>query len=149
MIESSLLKRGTVVVLIVCGLVCGSHALADTTGGIRGTVVDEATGNVAVGAKITVDSPQYVGHATSGRGGFFVLLGLPPDDYVVSLVLRSGRRIYCPIIMVPVAAGQVRTIPLVAFESRGLLSCGFRRFSATVVPDETSDVYSFGQNGIP
>ncbi len=62
----------------------GTWALAGTTGGITGTVTDEAGAPVA-GASVRIVSASQSASATSDAGGRFSFLSLAPDTYTVSI----------------------------------------------------------------
>ncbi len=62
----------------------GTWALAGTTGGITGSVTDEAGAPVA-GASIRIVSASQSASGTTDAGGRFTFLSLAPDTYTVSI----------------------------------------------------------------
>src|SRR5579864_2127763 len=85
----SLLRLCTVMVLFLL-LVAGqaTRTLAGTTGGINGTVTDNA-GHPIAAADIAAVAPSYRTKTTTGTNGFYALSGLPPDTYAVTFS-KSG-----------------------------------------------------------
>jgi len=71
------------VLLLVAMLAQGTWALASTTGGISGTVVDSATGAPVAQATVTANSPSGGATSTTDAGGHFNFLTLGPDTYRV------------------------------------------------------------------
>jgi hypothetical protein len=68
----------------VLALACaGSPALAGTTGGISGRVVDPS-GNPISGARVSAASPSQSAATTSDPRGFYSMLNLSPDTYAVT-----------------------------------------------------------------
>jgi hypothetical protein len=77
--------------LPLLALLASSSAWAvETTGQIRGTVVD-ADGLPVPGANVKVESPNYLGgsEAVTNEDGNFRFLALPPGEYAVT-ILKSG-----------------------------------------------------------
>jgi FlaG/FlaF family flagellin (archaellin) len=133
--------------LLIAVSVSGPAAIASTTGGIRGSISDQGTGLPEAAATITMTSRSARFATLTNQDGFFVVIGLLPDRYYVTYTLANGRAGGCMIAIVPVLAGEVRTVRFELSTGRGLLSCAVRRLSVVVDGDETGDVYSFGADG--
>jgi hypothetical protein len=67
----------------------GTWALAGTTGGLTGVVVDADTSAPIAGATVTASAPSQSVTATSDASGRFTFLTLAPDTYTVT-VSKSG-----------------------------------------------------------
>jgi Carboxypeptidase regulatory-like domain/TonB dependent receptor/TonB-dependent Receptor Plug Domain len=63
----------------------GTLALAGTTGGLTGSVVDAASSAPVAGAVVTVSSPSQTNTVTTDASGRFSFLTLAPDTYTVSV----------------------------------------------------------------
>ena len=70
--------------LAVAMLAQGTWALAGTTGGLSGTVVDTENGAPVANASVTVSSPSQTASTSTDAAGHFVFLSLTPDTYTVS-----------------------------------------------------------------
>ncbi len=90
MIRTSFRHVATVLLLLVA-LFSGqvTWALAGTTGGISGSVIDAGTAAPIAGAQITVTSPSQTATETTDSSGRFSFLTLAPDTYTVT-VAKSG-----------------------------------------------------------
>jgi outer membrane receptor protein involved in Fe transport len=77
-------------VLVVIGLLTAAPVLAQTTGGIRGKVVD-AEGAAVPGATVRVTGDLIRGDRAmiSGENGAFLFSSIPPGVYTVSAVLEG------------------------------------------------------------
>ncbi|MBV8284697.1 MAG: carboxypeptidase regulatory-like domain-containing protein, partial [Candidatus Eremiobacteraeota bacterium] len=84
-------KRHVVIALmLLVAFVCqGTWALAGTTGGLSGVVVDADTSAPVAGATITVSAPSQSSTGTTDASGRFTFLTLAPDTYTVT-VNKSG-----------------------------------------------------------
>src|SRR5208283_1758342 len=60
-------------------------ALAGTTGGLTGTVVDATSSAPVAGAVVTASSPSQSATVTTDASGRFSFLVLAPDTYTVSV----------------------------------------------------------------
>ncbi|MBV8155018.1 MAG: TonB-dependent receptor, partial [Candidatus Eremiobacteraeota bacterium] len=67
----------------------GTWALAGTTGGLSGVVVDADTSAPVAGATVTVSAPSQSSTGTTDASGRFTFLTLAPDTYTVT-VNKSG-----------------------------------------------------------
>ena len=121
-------------------------AVAGTTGGIVGRVLDAATRAPVAGARVSLASPSQQAATVTDVSGAFRFLSLAPDSYVLT-VEREG---YDPasVAGVTVLADQTQTVPVSA--TRTLRTIGrvtTRSASDLVKPGTTSDVYSVNAAG--
>jgi hypothetical protein len=117
-------------------------AEAGTTGGLRGRVVDQATGAGIAAAAVTVVSPTQTATMQTNGNGEFAFISLSPDTYTVSAE-RAG---YDPVSAsgISVFADQVQTVGTFSL-AKILKTIGTVRSRASgglVRPGTTSDVYS-------
>ncbi|HEX8827783.1 MAG TPA: TonB-dependent receptor, partial [Xanthobacteraceae bacterium] len=89
MTTRSLRHLGTALALIVVFACQETWALASTTGGLSGTVVDADTSAPVAGAQVTASSPTQTAAATTDASGHFAFLTLGPDTYTVT-VTKAG-----------------------------------------------------------
>jgi hypothetical protein len=120
-----------------------AYAAGGVTGTLRGTVVDQADAKPIAGAAIDVISGSGTFHATSDAHGFFTLLDLPPDTYVVKINATG----YEPVTLtgVTVFGDQTQTIG-VAKLVKGLKTIAnvqSRNASSAFQPHQTIDVTTF------
>lgn len=71
-------------VLTLVALCCAPGA-ASTVGSIHGIVSDGATGAPVSGARVTLASPSGAYAATTDARGFYALVGIIPDTYVLAV----------------------------------------------------------------
>jgi hypothetical protein len=117
-------------------------AAAGTTGGLRGRVVDQATGAGIAAAAVTVVSPTQTATMQTNGNGEFAFISLSPDTYTVSAE-HAG---YDPVSAsgISVFADQVQTVGAFSL-TKILKTIGTVRSRASgglVRPGTTSDVYS-------
>ncbi len=74
----------TALVLLVAFVSQETWALAGTTGGFTGTVVDATSSAPLAGVVVTVSSPSQTASVTTDASGRFAFLTLAPDTYTVS-----------------------------------------------------------------
>ena len=74
----------TTLLLLVAFVSQGTWALAGTTGGFTGTVVDATSSAPLAGVVVTVSSPSQTASVTTDASGRFAFLTLAPDTYTVS-----------------------------------------------------------------
>lgn len=129
------------VLLLVAMLAQGTWALASTTGGISGSVVDTATGAAVANATVTANSASQTATATTDAGGNFHFLTLAPDTYTVSATktgYNSASRTG-----VTVFADQTFTMTIgITASLRTIANVTARAAGNLVKPGTTSDVYS-------
>ena len=75
----------TALVLLVAFVSQETWALAGTTGGLTGSVVDATSSAPIAGAVVTVSSPSQTASVTTDASGRFGFLTLAPDTYTVSV----------------------------------------------------------------
>ena len=85
MIRRSLRHVVTALVLLVAFVGQGTWALAGTTGGLTGSVVDATSSAPIAGAVVTVSSPSQTAYRNDRASGRFGFLTLAPDTYTVSV----------------------------------------------------------------
>ncbi len=71
-------------------------ALAGTTGGLSGSVVDAETSAPIAGAQVTASSPSQNATGTTDSTGHFTFLTLPPDTYTVTVAKNDYQTISVP-----------------------------------------------------
>ena len=122
-------------------------AIAGTTGGLRGRVLDAATNAGVAGAVVTVTSPSQSASTETDAGGGFSFLSLSPDTYAVS-VQRPGYDA-ASAGGVSVFADQVQAVGTFRFAKtiKTIGSVRARTSSNLVRPGTTSDVYSVNAAG--
>ena len=126
---------------VVLLLLSNIRALAGTTGGISGRVVDAATSAAIPGAKVTVTSPSQSATATTDAAGRFAFVSLSPDTYTLSIE-QSG---YDALALsgVTVHADAAQTLPLTLKKTLRTIGHVNARSSGDLVrPGTTADVYS-------
>jgi hypothetical protein len=129
------------VLLLVAMLAQGTWALASTTGGVSGTVVDTTTGRAVANATVTANSASETATVTTDGGGNFHFLTLAPDTYTISATKsgynsasRSG---------VSVFADQTFTLSLAITPSLTTIANVTARAAGNLVkPGTTADIYS-------
>lgn len=139
-------RLGTVITLLVLlfgSLVTPAYPAGGVAGTLRGTVVDQADGKPIAGAAIVVTSGSGTFHTTTDGHGFFTLLDLPPDTYVVNIAALD----YDPISLtgVTVSGDQIQSIG-VAKLAKGLRTIAqvqARNASSAFQPHQTIDLTTF------
>jgi hypothetical protein len=63
----------------------GAFAAGGIQGNLSGSVVDDSSGKPIADVAVTASSPSGTFNASTDASGHFVMLGLPPDTYTVSL----------------------------------------------------------------
>jgi len=96
MIRRSFRHVVTALVLLVAFAGQGTWALAGTTGGLSGSVVDADSGAPIAGADVTIASPSQTASRTTDAAGRFTFLVLPPDTYTVTVAKSSYQSISVP-----------------------------------------------------
>jgi Carboxypeptidase regulatory-like domain/TonB dependent receptor len=89
MARRSIRHFGTALIILVAFVCQETWALASTTGGLTGTVVDADTSAPIAGAQVTASSPSQTATTTTDAAGRFTFLTLGPDTYTVT-ASRSG-----------------------------------------------------------
>jgi hypothetical protein len=134
-------------VLLVAMLAQGTWALAGTTGGLQGTVVDTDTGAPVAGAKVTVDSPSQTASTTTDAGGHYVFLALAPDSYTVSVIKDGYNPSSTP--GMTVFADSTNTFNLRLIKAlKTIAKVTSRAAAALVKPGVTADTYNVNSAGV-
>ena len=89
--------------LCAATLMCGSVFGQSTAGILQGTVIDPA-GAAVPDAKIVIKDPSAgtTRNATSGTDGIFILNGVEPGTYNLTVTAKAGFKVYeetgyCPL----------------------------------------------------
>jgi hypothetical protein len=141
------LRTPVLVILVALVVLLAAPALAGTTGGLRGRVVDATTNAGVAGATVTATSPTQSASTTTDSGGGFSFITLAPDTYTVSATLQG----YDPASSggISVFADQVQSVGTFQLSKtlRRIGQVSARRSSNLVRPGTTSDVYSVNAAG--
>jgi hypothetical protein len=146
MIRRSLRQVVTALALLVAFVCQGTWALAGTTGGLTGTVLDADSSAPVAGATVTVAAPSGTSTTTSDAGGRFTFLTLAPDTYTVTIsksgyqsVSEPGQIVFADTVQAVAIrmTKALKTIARVAATGAGAL----------VKSGTTSDVYSVNATG--
>ena len=119
----------------------GTWALAGTTGGLSGSVVDSTSGAPVANATVTASAPSQNTTTTTDANGHFVFLSLAPDTYTVS----STKTGYDPASVsgVSVFADSVQTVSVAMHATlKVIASVHSTAASSLVKSGTTADVYS-------
>jgi hypothetical protein len=119
-------------------------ALAGTTGGLRGRVVDRDTQHGIAGFIVTIASPSQTASVKTDAQGNFVFISLIPDTY--ALTISEPGYITTTLQGITVVADQVPqiTVPLEKTKTIGRVST---TSSSVVKAGLTSDLYSINAAG--
>ncbi|MHB8357529.1 MAG: carboxypeptidase-like regulatory domain-containing protein, partial [Vulcanimicrobiaceae bacterium] len=129
------------VLLLVAMLAQGTWALAGTTGGVSGSVVDASTQAPIADAKVTVSSPSETMSANTDATGHFAFISLIPDTYTVS-VSKDG---YTPASEagITVFADATQTVSVSLQPAlKTIAKVTSRAASSLIKSGTTADVYS-------
>ncbi|MHB8229373.1 MAG: TonB-dependent receptor [Vulcanimicrobiaceae bacterium] len=129
------------VLLLVAMLAQGTWALAGTTGGVSGSVVDASTQAPIADAKVTVSSPSETMSANTDATGHFAFISLIPDTYTVS-VSKDG---YAPASEggITVFADATQTVSVSLQPAlKTIAKVTSRAASSLIKSGTTADVYS-------
>lgn len=132
-------------VLIVAALL-PLPAIAGTTGGVTGRVVDSRSHAPLAGVLVVASSPSQSARSTSDATGTYRFLSLAPDTYTLSF----SKEGYDPLTQpgVTVVADQVQTYNTAMTTSlRTIAHVTAQSSAALVKPGTTSDVYSINAAG--
>jgi hypothetical protein len=127
--------------LLVSMLFQVTWALAGTTGGISGTLVDSSNGKPVADSKVTASSPSQTSSTTTDAGGHFTFLNLAPDTYALS----AEKEGFTPATLggVTVFADQTVTVTLqTSPQLKTIARITSRAAGNLVKPGTTADVYS-------
>jgi Carboxypeptidase regulatory-like domain/TonB dependent receptor/TonB-dependent Receptor Plug Domain len=129
------------VLLTLSMLAQGTWALASTTGGLSGTVVDTSSGAPLASATVTATAPSQNATTTTDANGHFHFLSLTPDTYTVS----SEKTGYDPASTagVTVFADSTQAVTLSMHQTlKTIASVRSQAVSSLVKSGTTADVYS-------
>ncbi len=118
-----------------------AFAATATTATITGTVRDAQTGAAVADAKVTAASPSQVATTTTDTRGFYVLNGLSPDTYTLSVQAQSYNATSQP----GIVASQEQTLTENVSLTKALktiASVHARSSSNLVQPNNGTDVYN-------
>ena len=141
-----MLKRGFrnafIATAIVAAMLCqGTWALAGTTGGISGTIVDTETRAPIADAQVTAAAPSQSATTRTDASGHFTFLSLTPDTYTVSAekdgydaVSQAGITVF---------ADATQTVAVTMHKSlKTIARVTSKAASSLVKSGTTADVYS-------
>ena len=95
-------------------------ALAGTTGGLGGTVSDDA-GHPIAGVAVKVVSPSQNANTTTDSGGHFVFLALAPDTYTISLQKGDYQAVSLPGITIFADQNQTLALHMALLKTIGIV----------------------------
>ena len=135
----------TAVVLLVAFAGQGTWALAGTTGGLTGTVIDATSRAPIAGAVVTISSPSQTAAVTTDASGHFGFLTLTPDTYTVSVTKDT----YSPFSSAGVAvfADTVQTFTAPIAKLNTIAHVTATGTGSLVKAGTTADVYSVNAAG--
>ncbi len=118
-------------------------AAGGVSGTLRGTVVDQTTGVPIAGATIAVNSESGKFRATTDSHGFFTLLELPPDTYVVKI--SAVAYVDTTLTGVTVFGDETETLGIVKLVKglKTIANVRSRGESSAFQPRQTIDVTTF------
>ncbi len=141
MIRTRFRHAATAVLLLVALLGQETWALAGTTGGLGGSVLDADSSAPIAGAQVTATSPSQQQTTATDASGHFVFLALAPDTYTVSITKANYQAASVPgqtVFADSTATVAVRLVPaLKTIAKTTSLGAGSLVRSGT-----TADVYS-------
>ncbi len=88
------------VLAVILSLTGPSFAAGGQFGNLNGTVVDQQTKNPIAGASVTVASPSGTRTAKTQANGFFSILGIPVDTYLVTIEVPGYEPLQLPSVTV-------------------------------------------------
>jgi hypothetical protein len=133
---------GLLLVLALFSSTVGTLFAAGTTGSIDGTVTD-ATGAPVAGVIVTATSPTGVFKATTNAKGFYVILGINPDTFVVSFTKTGFDQQSLTGVSI-VQDGTAELNVKLAKSLRNIATVTARGQAGAYQPDQTQDQYTLG-----
>ncbi len=128
-------------ILTISMLSSGTWAIAGTTGGLSGVVVDTLTNAPVSGVLVKASAPSQTATATTDAQGRFNFLSLAPDTYTVGAV-KSGYD-EASVSGINVFADSVETLTVTLRKSLTVIASVRSAASSSLVKSgTTSDVYS-------
>ncbi|MBV8372686.1 MAG: TonB-dependent receptor, partial [Candidatus Eremiobacteraeota bacterium] len=141
MIRRSLRHVVTALVLLVAFAGQETWALAGTTGGLTGAVVDAETKAPVANAQVTVASPSQTASQTTDALGHFTFLTLAPDTYTVTVTHGGYQAISVPGQVVFADTRQTVTVSLIK-ELKTIAHVSATGAGTLVKSGTTADIYS-------
>ena len=129
----------SVLIFALCAV--PGYAVAGTTGGISGRVLDSSTQAPVANVAVTITSPSQSATATTDADGTYRFLSLAPDTYTLSFN-KDG---YTPLSNpgLSIFADQVQTVNINLTPTlKTIANVRSRAGTDVVKPGTTSDVYS-------
>jgi hypothetical protein len=124
----------------------GTLFAAGTTGSINGTVAD-ATGAPLADVTVTATSPTGQFKTTTNAKGFFAILGMSPDTFVVSFTKQGFEQQLLTGINV-VQDGSTELNVKLSKALKNIAKVSARGQAGAYQPDQTEDQYTLGQDQI-
>jgi outer membrane receptor protein involved in Fe transport len=78
--------------VVVVMMACSNNAMAATVGSLRGTVVDTDARSPVAAAQVTLVSPSERYRAVTDARGFYVIEGIHPDAYLLTIAKEGYER---------------------------------------------------------
>ena len=136
--------RVTALLIACLGLFeASAYAAGGVTGALRGTVVDQTTGKPVAGARVEVGALSGTYHATTDAHGFFAVLEVPPDTYVVQISANGYETV--TLTGVTVYGDQTQTLGTVRLVHglKTIANTQSRSSTSAYQPHQTIDVTTF------
>lgn len=140
--RKSIFRNAFVAVLTLLAMLCQeTWALAGTTGGISGTVVDTETRAPLADAQVTAVSPSQSATARTDASGHFTFLSLTPDTYALSAEKDGYDSV--SLAGITVFADATQTLAVTMHKSlKTIARVTSKAASSLVKSGTTADVYS-------
>jgi hypothetical protein len=136
-------RFSTVAVIFALAMFQSLPALAGTTGGVTGRVIDAQTRMPVAGAIVAAAAPSGSATATTNAQGSYALLSLAPDTYTLTVEVAGYETLVQQ--GVTIQADQTQTLPLAIAKLLQTIGRTTSRSSTDLVkPGTTSDTYSIG-----
>ena len=123
-----------------------TSAIAGTTGGVAGRVVDATTNTPLAAAAVRLESPSQTAVTTSDAAGAFRVAALVPDTYSVTVERKGYETLRVP--GINVFADQVATIKLQLLAKSLQVIARVKSARGLVEPGVTSNVASLNVSAI-
>ncbi len=146
MIRKSFRHVVTALALLAAFVGQETWALAGTTGGLTGSVVDAETSAPVANAQVTVASPSQSATQTTDALGHFTFLTLAPDTYTVSVTKGGYQSLSVPGQSVFADTRQTVSVRLIK-ELKTIAHVSATGAGTLVKSGTTADVYSVNAAG--
>jgi hypothetical protein len=131
-------------IVLACALLCNvfsGRAVAGTTGGVSGTVLDQETKAPVAAARVVATSPSQTAAAITDAGGHYAFVSLAPDEYTLTVTKEGYEPASTPGVAVFADATQV--VPLSIHKSlKTIANVTSTSAGSLVRSGTTADVYS-------